>query len=50
MLNKILKVMLIVILLPLFAMCSVAALDIGKGVKQGYDQAKEEAEVAIVYL
>jgi len=46
MLSKILKVMLIVILLPLFAMCSVVVLEMGEGVKQGYEQSKEEAEAS----
>jgi len=44
MLTKILKVMLIVILLPLFAMCSVAVLHIGEGFSEGYNAASTAAE------
>jgi len=46
MLSKILKVMLIVILIPLFTVCSVVVLEMGEGAKQGYEQAKEEAEAS----
>jgi len=44
MLSKILKVMLIVILLPLFAMCSVVALDMGEGFAEGWNEASTAAE------
>ena len=45
MLNKILKVMLIVILLPMFAMCTapffMAGGIVAEGVKQGYEEAEQ---------
>jgi len=48
MLSKILKVMAIVILLPLFVMCGAPMFMAGgavvEGMKQGYEQAEAEAE------
>ena len=48
MLSKILKVMAIVILLPLFATCTYmivgAGSSVSDGVAEGYNEAKEAAE------
>ena len=48
MLSKILKFMLIIILLPLFAYCSVITIGVGSsvatGVSDGYNERKEASE------
>jgi len=44
MLTKILKIMAILILLPVLAMCTAVSLEIYEGAKEGYEQAEAEAE------
>ena len=47
MLNTILKVMAILILLPVLAMCTAMSLEIGEGIHKGYNEAKEKSETNI---